>query len=106
MQPFLLHFTYRVDPLITSSYHSTGRVIYWLYFNQHLERDRAIAERYAALTGYQLVNDIFLGAGYRDWFVKEFQRPGFTPELQPPSRTGHSNLKYFPEEWTGMRPQD
>lgn len=68
------------------AYHNSGSIIFW-YYNQKgavYKRDYQLAKVLSAKTGYQLVepseSDV-RSAGYKDWFVKEFGRPGFTIEV-------------------------
>ena len=46
-------------------------------------RDRALAEEFARLSGYALeeVPEESSYAGYKDWFIQSFRRPGFTIEV-------------------------
>lgn len=60
--------------------HSQGEVIYWDYRGRG---NREMAERLAEMTGYQvdMPEGIGIYGGYKDWFIKEFNRPGFTVEV-------------------------
>lgn len=68
------------------AFHHSGRVIYW-YYNQKdkdLKRDKNLAEKISAINGYTLVNPAdsdLHAAGFKDWFIKEFKKPGFTIEI-------------------------
>ena len=65
------------------SLHSQGRVIYWTYGNNKPKHSRQMAEIMAKTSSYAL--DVALGiadgGGFKDWFIKEFNRPAFTVEL-------------------------
>ncbi|MBQ3052809.1 MAG: M14 family metallocarboxypeptidase [Clostridia bacterium] len=63
--------------------HSQGEVIYWNYGNKTIPRSRKMAEIMATSSGYALDIPIGLasGGGFKDWFICEFLRPGFTVEL-------------------------
>lgn len=63
--------------------HSQGRVIYWNYADCQPPRARQMAEIMAASSGYALDVPIPIaaGGGFKDWFIKEFNRPGFTVEI-------------------------
>lgn len=98
----IINFTYEINPEMTISYHSSGQILYWKY-NQtgaQLTRDYAYAKQLSRMTGYSLVNPNGVpdGGGYKDWFVKTFKRPGFTPEIS----------RYYTEtspplsEWDGV----
>ncbi|WP_227011721.1 M14 family metallopeptidase [Paenibacillus lutimineralis] len=81
----MMDFTYKIDPELTISYHSSGQILFW-HFNtlsKNLSRDKAIATELSKLTGYSLVQPEKnpSGGGYKDWFIQEFGRPGFTIEV-------------------------
>ena len=65
------------------SLHSQGEVIYWTYGSKIPEKSRQMAEIMATTSGYSLdiPIDIATGGGFKDWFIKEFSRPGFTVEI-------------------------
>ncbi|GIQ62349.1 hypothetical protein PACILC2_09170 [Paenibacillus cisolokensis] len=81
-------------PEIAVSYHSSGEILYWNFLTPaaNVERDRQIANAYAALTGYRLVTPSKnpSGGGFTDWFIQEFGRPALTPEIGRYS--GESNV--------------
>jgi len=70
----------------TVCFHHSGRVIYW-YYNQtgkQLKRDYKLAKAIGTINGYELVDpedSESRAAGYKDWFIKEFKKPGFTVEI-------------------------
>lgn len=63
--------------------HSQGEEIYWRYADRMPKESRYIAEVLSALSGYKLCDPetVALGAGLKDWFIKKYNRPGFTIEL-------------------------
>lgn len=63
--------------------HSQGEVIYWDYGRQTPAKACKMAEILASSSGYALdvPISIALGGGFKDWFIKEFSRPGFTVEI-------------------------
>ncbi len=63
--------------------HSQGEVIYWNYGKKTPAKSRKMAEILASSSGYALDVPISIasGGGIKDWFIKEFYRPGFTVEL-------------------------
>ena len=63
--------------------HSQGEVIYWNYDELQDKRSKQMAEIMAATSGYALDVPLGLavGGGFKDWFIKEFRRPGFTIEV-------------------------
>ena len=75
--------TERFDPALTLSLHSQGEVIYWQYQAYAPESARQIGEVLAELTGYALADTPYASgfAGYKDWFLQDFRRPGYTVEV-------------------------
>lgn len=65
------------------AFHSQGEVIYWNYKNLASLDAKKIGENLSRVSGYRLdePNGIASYAGYKDWFIKEFNRPGFTVEV-------------------------
>lgn len=63
--------------------HTQGEVIYWTFGKKIPARAKKMAEIMATSCGYAL--DVPLGiaegGGFKDWFIEEFNRPGFTLEL-------------------------
>ncbi len=64
------------------AYHTQGAEIYWQYRDQAPRGSRALAERFAAASGYAVADVPYESgfAGYKDWFIGAFQRSGFTIE--------------------------
>ena len=79
----LYDYTERVDPAIVIAWHSQGEVIYWQYGGIEVNGARELAERFAALSGYALEDTPYNSsfAGYKDWFIQAYRRPGFTIEV-------------------------
>ena len=75
-------FTRALDPQLTLSYHTQGRVIYWRYLDREPPSSRELVEAMAAASGYTPDDAPFASgfAGYKDWFIQTFDRPGFTVE--------------------------
>lgn len=63
------------------SLHSQGGEIYWNYRGYEPSECRELAERLAAASGYRAVELTGSDAGYKDWFIQRFRKPGFTVEL-------------------------
>ncbi len=79
----MTQLTGRISPVLTLSYHTQGEVIYWKYLDMEPEGAQAIGAEFARLSGYQLEDTPFASgfAGYKDWFIQEFDRPGYTIEV-------------------------
>jgi g-D-glutamyl-meso-diaminopimelate peptidase len=63
------------------SIHSQGQEIYWNYRDLEPKESRDWALRLAAATGYRAVKLGGSDAGYKDWFIQRFGKPGFTVEV-------------------------
>lgn len=63
--------------------HSQGEVIYWSYGQNIPQRSKKMAEIMATSSGYALDTPVGIaeGGGFKDWFITEYGRPGFTVEL-------------------------
>ncbi len=71
------------SPQCIIALHSQGRVIYWKYGDFEPEGSYELGKRLAEASGYDLDSTPWESgnAGYKDWFIKEFDRPGYTIEL-------------------------
>jgi g-D-glutamyl-meso-diaminopimelate peptidase len=63
------------------AFHTQGKEFYWGYEDLEPPESKRIADEFARVSGYKSVRYIDSHAGYRDWFIQEFRRPGFTIEL-------------------------
>lgn len=75
-------YTLAMSPHLTLSYHTQGGEIYWRYGECEPEGAGKIGELFAKLSGYKLTDPVAesSNAGYKDWFIEAFDRPGFTIE--------------------------
>lgn len=78
----LAELTEELDPALVLAYHTQGKVIYWQFQDIPVPGARALAEEFSRLSGYTLedVPEESSYAGYKDWFIQRFRRPGFTIE--------------------------
>lgn len=76
-------FTLRHDFRLILAYHSQGEVIYWKYLDYEPEGSRRIAEYFGEVSGYTVEETPYASgnAGYKDWFIQDYNRPGFTIEV-------------------------
>ena len=78
----LAELTDELDPAVVLAYHTQGKVIYWQFQNYEVPGAEALAQDFARTSGYALeevpLESSF--AGYKDWFIQNFRRPGFTIE--------------------------
>ncbi len=77
------HFTRAHDFLLIIAYHTQGEVIYWKYLDYEPERSAEIAQYFGRVSGYavELTPSASAYAGYKDWFIQEYDRPGYTIEV-------------------------
>lgn len=78
----LAEYTEEVDPLLVIALHTQGKVIYWQFRDYEVPGARELAEEFARLSGYALEDTPYESsfAGYKDWFIQFWRRPGFTVE--------------------------
>jgi len=79
----LAAYTEGIDPILVLAYHSQGEVIYWQFRDYEVPGAEALAREFSRLSGYGLEEVPFASsfAGYKDWFIQEYRRPGFTVEV-------------------------
>lgn len=75
-------YTEAIDPALILTYHTQGQVIYWQFRNYEVPGARELGERLAAASGYTLEETPYESsfAGYKDWFIQNYLRPGYTIE--------------------------
>lgn len=78
----LAEYTEAVDPALVLAYHTQGQVIYWQYQDIVIPGAEALAREFSRVSGYALEDVPYASsfAGYKDWFISRFRRPGFTIE--------------------------
>ncbi len=64
------------------AYHTQGEVIYWKYRDYEPPRSYEIANYFGMVSGYTVEEtpEASGNAGYKDWFIQEYNRPGYTIE--------------------------
>lgn len=79
----MVRFTNSHNFRLVLAYHSQGEVIYWQYGEVTPSESRRIGELFAKASGYSLeeTTGIASYAGYKDWFIQDHRRPGFTIEV-------------------------
>ena len=75
-------YTLALDPSLILAYHTQGQVIYWKFLDYEPENSRQIAATFSAVSGYGVEETPYASgfAGYKDWFIPQFDRPGYTIE--------------------------
>ena len=79
----LAGYTEYIDPELVLAYHAQGKEIYWQFRDYEVPGAEELGQQFASVSGYTLAevpyNSSF--AGYKDWFIQEFLRPGYTIEV-------------------------
>jgi len=79
----LADFTQKQNPDTIIAMHTQGNVIYWKFADYEPKGAYELGLKLAEASGYELsqtppVSD---NAGYKDWFIQDFNRPGYTVEM-------------------------
>ena len=78
----LAEYTRQVNPHLVLAYHTQGKAIYWQFRDCQVPGAQALAWEFARVSGYRMEDTPYESsfAGYKDWFIQTFRRPGFTIE--------------------------
>ncbi len=89
-------FTKKHNFSLTLSYHTQGQVIYWKYLDYLPPKSKEIGLMFSSVSGYSLEDtpEESAYAGYKDWFISEYNKPGYTIEVG--EGTSPLPLKTFP----------
>jgi len=63
------------------AFHTQGEEFYWGYEGLEPSEAHSLANEFERVSGYRSVQYIDSHAGYKDWFIQEFKKCGFTFEL-------------------------
>ena len=79
----LAELTEKLDPDLALAYHSQGKEIYWQFRDYDVPGAKELGEVMARVSGYALADTPYESsfAGYKDWFIQNFRRPGYTVEV-------------------------
>ena len=79
----IYNFTLRHNFRLILAYHSQGEVIFWHFQNYNPPDALFIGNQFANISGYSLEPTPFNSsfAGYKDWFIQNYNRPGYTIEV-------------------------
>ncbi|HWK23124.1 MAG TPA: M14 family zinc carboxypeptidase [Ureibacillus sp.] len=77
----MANLTRRRDFSRVIAFHTQGEEIYWGYENMEPPESEIIVKEFARVSGYRPVKSLESYAGYKDWFIQDWRRPGFTVEL-------------------------
>lgn len=75
-------FTRANDFSLTLSYHTQGEIIYWRYLDYLPPKSYEIVQLLSRVSGYVYEDTPYASghAGFKDWFIQEYNRPGYTIE--------------------------
>ena len=78
----MAELTEEVDPDMVIALHTQGEEIYWQFEDYDIPQARRYGEEFARLSGYTLADTPYNSsfAGYKDWFIRRFRKPGYTIE--------------------------
>ena len=78
----LAGYTEVIDPALVLAYHTQGKEIYWQFRDIAVPGAEELGREFARLSGYRLADTPYESAwaGYKDWFIQNFRRPGYTIE--------------------------
>lgn len=78
----ICNFTLMHNFKLVITFHTQGKEIYWNFQNINPPQGYEIGTKFAESSGYILTdvpyNSSF--AGFKDWFIQDYNRPGFTIE--------------------------
>lgn len=78
----IYNFTLTHNFRLVLAYHTQGKVIYWQFQDATPEESKNIVRAFSEVSGYSPeptpYNSSF--AGYKDWFIQNYLKPGFTIE--------------------------
>lgn len=79
----LAELTEELDPDLVLAYHSQGKEIYWKFKDYFVPGAEELGQVMARVSGYTLADTPYESAfaGYKDWFLQNFRRPGYTVEV-------------------------
>lgn len=79
----IYNFTLQYDFKLVIAFHSQGEVIYWQFQNYNPTNAYNIGTKFSEASGYLLDSTPYDSsfAGYKDWFIQDFNKPGYTIEV-------------------------
>ena len=79
----LAGYTEFLDPALVLAFHAQGKEIYWKFGDFFVPGAKELAEEFGRLSGYTVADTPYASgfAGYKDWFIQYFRKPGFTIEV-------------------------
>ncbi|TSB46873.1 M14 family metallopeptidase [Alkalicoccobacillus porphyridii] len=91
-------YTKQIQPDYVLAYHSQGQVIYWGYRGMEPAESEEMVQRLCQASSYTAIRTAESDAGFKDWFIKDTHKPGFTIEVG--SGVNPLPPQSFSEIWT------
>ncbi|MED4228098.1 M14 family metallopeptidase [Neobacillus cucumis] len=63
------------------AFHTQGEEFYWGYEGLEPAESEVLAKELEKVSGYRAIRYVNSHAGYKDWFIQKYQKPGITLEL-------------------------
>lgn len=100
----LAEYTKIINPVLTLAFHTQGKEIYWQFRDYEIPGARELGEKMAQASGYRLADVPYESAfaGFKDWFIQEYRRPGYT--IEAGQGTNPLPLSQFPEIYRDTLP--
>lgn len=78
----MFNTTEEISPELVIAWHTQGKEIYWKFLDMEPAGAEALGQQMADASGYSLEDVPYASsfAGYKDWFIQDFDRPGYTIE--------------------------
>ena len=79
----IYNFTLKHNFRLVIALHTQGEVIYWQFQDYNPPEIYEIGRRFSIASGYTLDNTPYNSsfAGYKDWFIQSYNKPGYTIEV-------------------------
>ena len=76
------NFTLMHNFRLVIAYHTQGQEIYWQFQDYNPPQSFEIGQKLSEASGYKLADTPYNSsfAGYKDWFIQTYNRPGYTIE--------------------------
>ena len=78
----IYNFTLEHNFRLVITFHTQGEVIFWQFQDYTPPESLFIGQQFSNVSGYALEETPFNSsfAGYKDWFIQDFRKPGYTIE--------------------------
>lgn len=100
----MVNFTELINFDMIISLHSQGQEIYWSYLNYKIHKAYEIGKKFEKVSGYLLTKPNYYSsfAGYKDWFIEKYKKPGYTIEIGKGEEGKSLSLKKTEEIYNEM----